>query len=66
MPFLSAREEAAMSCSRHHHRLAFALLTVVSGFIAFCATGCIMHRTVKNGNEVVSQGYVVKAPIIAP
>lgn len=43
-----------------------ALFALVLGFIAFCATGCIMHRTVKNGNEVVSQGYVVKAPLISP
>ncbi len=41
-----------------------ALLTLVLGFIALCATGCVMQRTVKAGNEVVSQGYVVKAPLI--
>ncbi len=43
-----------------------ALLTLVVGFIAICATGCVMYRTVKEGNEVVSQGYVVKAPLIDP
>ena len=43
-----------------------ALLTLVVGFIAICATGCVMHRTVKDGNEVGSQGYVVKAPLIDP
>jgi hypothetical protein len=39
--------------------------TLVLGF-AFGATGCVMQRTVKNGNQVVSEGYVVKAPLIAP
>lgn len=43
-----------------------ALFIFVLGVIALCATGCIMHRTVKNGNEVVAQGYVVKAPLVAP
>jgi len=41
-----------------------ALLTFV--LLALCATGCVMRRTVKEGNEVVAQGYVVKSPLIAP
>ena len=43
-----------------------ALFTFMLGFIALCATGCVMHRTVKDGNEVVAQGYVVKSPLSAP
>ena len=43
-----------------------AVMICILGFIAFCASGCVMHRTVKDGNEVVAQGYVVKAPLIAP
>ena len=44
----------------------FALLAGLLGFIILGASGCVMHRTVKDGNEVVAQGYVVKAPLIAP
>jgi hypothetical protein len=43
-----------------------ALRTFLLGFVALCATGCIMRRTVKEGSEVVAQGYVVKSPLIAP
>jgi hypothetical protein len=43
-----------------------ALFVFVLGVFALGASGCVMHRTVKNGNEVVSQGYVVKAPLISP
>lgn len=43
-------------------RIAFLLL--VLSFVALSATGCIMQRTVKDGDEVVAQGYVVKAPLI--
>lgn len=43
-----------------------ALLTSVLGFIACCATGCVMQRTVKEGDSVVAQGYVIKAPLIDP
>ena len=46
------------------HRVA--LFIFVLGLIAVCATGCVMQRTVKDGDEVVAQGYVVKAPLIAP
>jgi hypothetical protein len=43
-----------------------ALLACLLGFIAFCATGCVMQRTVKEGDSVVAQGYVIKAPLIDP
>lgn len=42
------------------------LLTLSLAFICLCATGCLMRRTVTEGDEVVAQGYVVKAPLIAP
>lgn len=41
-----------------------ALFTFV--LLALCATSCVMRRTVKEGDEVVAQGYVLKAPLIAP
>lgn len=44
------------------HRVA--LLTLLAGLLACSAPGCVMQRTVKNGNQVVSQGYVVKAPLV--
>ena len=43
-----------------------ALLAFLLVFIVIGTTGCVMHRTVKDGSEVVAQGYVVKAPLIAP
>ena len=43
-----------------------ALLAFFLVFIVIGTTGCVMHRTVKDGSEVVAQGYVVKAPLIAP
>lgn len=46
------------------HRATVVIL--VLGLIALCAAGCVMHRTVKDGEEVVAQGYVVKSPLIAP
>lgn len=45
-------------------RLASVVLAL--GFIALSATGCVMQRTVKDGDSVVSRGYVVKAPFIDP
>jgi hypothetical protein len=42
-----------------------ALLACLLGFIVLGSTGCVVHRTVKDGNEVVAQGYVVKAPVVA-
>jgi len=42
------------------------IITCLLGFVAVCASGCVMHRTVKEGNEVVAQGYVVKTPLISP
>jgi hypothetical protein len=43
-----------------------ALIILLLGFIALCANGCVMQRTVREGDEVVAQGYVVKAPLLAP
>jgi hypothetical protein len=42
------------------------IITCLLGFVAVCATGCVMRRTVKEGNEVVAQGYVVKSPLVSP
>jgi hypothetical protein len=39
-----------------------ALLTLVAGFILLGTTGCLVRRTVTEGNEVVSDGYVWKGP----
>ena len=41
------------------------LLTCLVGFIVLGATGCVVQRTVKDGDEVIAQGYVIKAPIVA-
>jgi hypothetical protein len=49
---------------RHFHlpRISRVALPIcLLGFVALCASGCVMRRTVKEGNEVVAQGYVVKA-----
>jgi uridine phosphorylase len=46
------------------HRVA--RLALAMAFIGLGTTGCVMQRTVKNGDQVVSQGYVVKAPLVAP
>lgn len=40
------------------------MLTFVLGCIALGTAGCVMRRTVTEGDTVVSQGYVVKAPLI--
>lgn len=42
------------------------IIASLLGFVAVFVTGCVMRRTVKEGNEVVAQGYVVKSPLIAP
>jgi hypothetical protein len=43
-----------------------ALMAAVLALVLFSATGCVMHRTVKEGDEVVAQGLVVKSPLISP
>ncbi len=43
-----------------------ALITCLLGFIGFCASGCVMQRTVKEGDAVVAKGLVVKSPLMAP
>jgi hypothetical protein len=43
-----------------------AIYSLLFGFIAFGSSGCLMQRTVKDGDSVVARGYVVKAPIIGP
>ena len=42
------------------------VLCLLSGVIAVSASGCLMQRTVKEGDAVVARGYVVKAPLIDP
>ena len=42
------------------------LLAIGLGFTVLCGSSCVMQRTVKEGDEVVAQGYVVKSPLIAP
>jgi hypothetical protein len=59
------RESSGMVLQRRHFhsprisRVAHGICLL--GFVALCASGCVMRRTVKEGNEVVAQGYVVKA-----
>ena len=45
------------------HRIA--LFTLGLGFVFLCAAGCVMQRTVKDGDSVIAQVYVVKEPLIA-
>jgi len=43
-----------------------ALITSVLGFMVIFVTGCVVRRTVKDGDDVVAEGYVVKTPLISP
>jgi hypothetical protein len=55
-----------VSCAGAASILRRAFLACLVGLFAIGATGCLMRRTVKEGNEVVAHGYVVKSPLIAP
>jgi hypothetical protein len=43
-----------------------ALVTFLLGLVALCATGCVVQRTVKEGDAVVAQGYAIKVPRVVP
>ncbi|MEO7933305.1 MAG: hypothetical protein ABIT76_09125 [Chthoniobacterales bacterium] len=40
-------------------RIALLLLVL----IALCTSGCLTRRTIKEGDHVVAEGYVVKPPL---
>lgn len=42
------------------------LVAIVIAIITLGSSGCVMRRTVTERNQVVAQGYVVKAPVLAP
>jgi hypothetical protein len=58
MPLTTAFHHLSTHCITRR-----AFIACLATFIVLGATGCVMQRTVKEGDEVIAQGYVVKSPL---